>query len=89
MTLNRKNFLDESVLDQCQVTFPIFEKILELQNMCSKIPIEYNFERLFDYLIENQSGPVLNYLNTNFINFDLLRNIDQKYWTSDDDTVLL
>lgn len=80
MTIFRKDFNKMTVIEQSTLNFPIFEKLLELVNLSDEIPIQLDFEKMFPYLVDNQSGPVLEFFDNNLIHSEVLRNIGQKHW---------
>lgn len=53
MILNRKDFNNNTVFELSTSNFPVFEKYLELINNCNGIAVQFDFERLLDYFIEN------------------------------------
>lgn len=89
MVLNRKDFNDNTVLDLSTSNFPVFEKILELLNNCNGVAVQFNFKNLFDYFIENQSGPILDFFESAFLTNDIYRNITRKNWPEEADDIVI
>lgn len=89
MILNKKDLDDLTVFDSSIKNFPIFEKLVDLVNMSSGIPLQYKFKELFPIFRQKQSNPVLEHFDENLLQTDILRNISKKVWPEHDDEYVL
>jgi len=65
-------------------SFPIFEKLIELLNLSSGIPVNFDMNQLFEFMVDNQSNGVLDFFDSNFIENSLTKNLSAKSWPNDE-----